>query len=100
MLSKLAPRVIKKKKKDLQGIPHFDSLRWKTPKYVKKNWKNITVVFYAKIIVEFVSVVSFYFSFTYIYGKMVFLMAHRFLFSLVMPLSKNFLIQLSMKFLG
>ena len=45
------------------------------------------VVSYAKIIVEFVSVVSFYFSFIYVYGKMVFLMAHKFPFSLVTPLA-------------
>ena len=45
------------------------------------------VVSYAKIIVEFVSVVSFYFPFIYVYGKMVFLMAHKFPFSLVTPLA-------------
>ena len=57
------------------------------PNMSKKFFLNIVVVSYAKIIVEFVSVVNFYFSFIYIYGKMVFLMAHRFLFSLVMPLA-------------
>ena len=60
--------------------------RWKPTKYVKKMKKNIIVVSYAKIIVQFVSVVSFYSLFIYIYGKMIFLMAHRFLFSLVTPL--------------
>ena len=56
-------------------------------KKCKKKKKNIVVVSYAKIIREFVSVVSFYFLFIYIYGKIVFLMAHRFLFFLVMPLA-------------
>ena len=59
-----------------------------TPQICQKNEKkHIIVVSYAKIIVEFVSVVSFYFSFIYIYGKMVFFMAHGFLFFLVTPLA-------------
>ena len=58
-----------------------------TPQICEKNEKNIIVVSYAKIIAEFVSVVSFYFLFSYIYGKMVFLMAHRFLISLITPLA-------------
>ena len=53
----------------------------------KMKKKYILVLSCAKFIVEFVSVVGFFILSIYLYGKMIFLIAHRFLFSSVRPLA-------------
>ena len=64
-------------------------LKVETPQICeKKKWKkNILVLSCAKFIVEFVSVVGFFILSIYLYGKMIFLIAHRFMFSSVRPLA-------------
>lgn len=49
--------------------------------------QKILVASYAKIILEFVSAFNFNLLSIYLYGKMVYLIAHRFLFFLVKPLA-------------